>query len=362
MSGLRRMLLRLCRFVSLVGCGLLSLASEASGQGVEARPIAGRVADHAVEVSAPGSAVAFSPDGRWLAVGGIDQEVHIRSLDDRSLVRSLAGHEGPCTFARFSSDGTELLTIGRHVIVWETKDWTIAREVRPRERGSLLAVAHELPLAASVPGSRDRRAVMIWDYATGEVVQELKIDGIPLSAAFDPTDFVLAVGLLAESKEEPLGVEIWDLKSQARQQTIDRAVGSVSALSYSPDGGRLAIGETWTASIRDMKTGRELQRLEGHSGVIEAVAFSPDGTRLAVGGAGPSQRSRQEWRSLSELKLWRVEDRRLLLSSVGVLGRTRNVQFSADGRQIGWLDQEAFHVTNPDDSRIDWMAPLSGER
>jgi len=362
MSACRRVQLWCCGCLLVLGCGLLQFAESVGAQEVRDQAAARPAGGHAEAGFGPGWALAYSPDGKWLAVGGMDCELNIRALDDRSLFRSLAGHESPCACARFSKDGSELLSFGRHVIVWSAKDWTIAREVRPVEAGRFLAVAHELPLAATVPESRDRKAVIIWDHMTGEVVQELKIEGIPLCAAFDSTDFLLAVGLLAETKEKLLGVEIWDLKTQRRIQTIDRLSGSVSSLAFSTDGDRLAIGESWTARVWGVKTGRDVRRFEGHSGVIEAVSFSPDGTLLAAGGDGPIQRTRNGSKLLSELKLWRIEDGRLLKSCAGDLGRTRNVQFSDDGLRVAWTDATSVQVTSPNDFKLEWSALLGGGR
>jgi WD40 repeat protein len=56
----------------------------------------------------------------------------------------------------------------------------------------------------------------------------------------------------------------------------------VTAVTFSPDGKRLATTSTdKTARIWDAASGQELRKLT-HDGAVTAVALSPDGKRLAT--------------------------------------------------------------------------------
>lgn len=69
--------------------------------------------------------------------------------------------------------------------------------------------------------------------------------------------------------------------------------GRVCALTYSPDGKRLASGgEDKKVRIWDSFTGTVRTALKGHRGCAYALAYSPDGKYLASGGGH------------SELALW----------------------------------------------------------
>jgi WD40 repeat protein len=58
------------------------------------------------------TALAFSPDGQWLAVGGEDGFLRIWELSTRRELHRLHGHEGGTQSLGFSADGRRLVSFG----------------------------------------------------------------------------------------------------------------------------------------------------------------------------------------------------------------------------------------------------------
>jgi WD40 repeat protein len=66
---------------------------------------------------------------------------------------------------------------------------------------------------------------------------------------------------------------------------LDRQNGAITALAWSPDGRRIAVGGAGPeVNIYDAETGSRLAQAKGHSAGIYTVAFSPDSATLATGG------------------------------------------------------------------------------
>jgi WD40 repeat protein len=171
---------------------------------------------------------AFSPDGRFLATGGMDGMVRIGDLTSKKLVRTLE-HQSQVRGVAFSPDGE-----------------------------TLASVAWGEPQAP--------RNIYLWNVRTGSKIAMLKCQ-TEKNLSFSPDGSILAVdGTLYTVPNMQI---LHDLK--------DRYI------AFSPDGNLVAScrSDFTTIGIWDVDTGDKLAVLKGHSEGIWSVAFNHDGTLLA---------------------------------------------------------------------------------
>jgi WD40 repeat protein/tetratricopeptide (TPR) repeat protein/predicted Ser/Thr protein kinase len=266
--------------------------------------------------------LAFSPDGNYLAgAGGWQRQLtvwdartgkKIYSRDVQSFVNRLA----------YSPDGKRLAlgSLDKTIKVWEAVSGTLLRTFRGHEYGveSLAFSADGRTLtSADYDGT-----VKTWDIAhdqEGTVLQGGA--GGFLNSAFSPDG-----RLLAASASFPQEVRVWDTATGKVRLTLKGPPGTFSQLAFSPHGKRLAAAWDKGLICWDTRSGKELARLTGHPGLARCVAFSPDGARAATGGG--------EWNKSGEVVVWDLQKKEERCRVTGFAGPVQHVAFRPDGKRL----------------------------
>jgi dipeptidyl aminopeptidase/acylaminoacyl peptidase len=128
--------------------------------------------------------VAFSPDGKTVASGSVDNTVRLWDAATGEERQKLEGHDSWVRAVAFSPDGKTVAS-GSHdntVRLWDAATGEERQKLEGHEGGvSMVAFSPDGKTVAS--GSWDKM-VRLWDAATGEERQKLKIPRVVCKIAF----------------------------------------------------------------------------------------------------------------------------------------------------------------------------------
>lgn len=280
------------------------------------------------------NALAFSPDGKTLAVSG-NREILLHTVGGAAPPQRLRGLSERILSLAYSADGKTLVAAGGtparfgEVQIWDvasgklrrsitlTSDTVFGASIAPD--ASKIAVGctdntvrildaasgkelfkignHENWVLATVFGvdskrivsvSRDR-AAKLTDANSGAFLENVNLLRSELTAvARHPSKDLIVIGgdertPMIYMMDRPKNMKIADDTTLIRK--LDRQNGLISALAWSPDGKLIAVaGAAPEVNVYEAETGKRVASCKGHSAGIYAIAFSPDSQTLAAGG------------------------------------------------------------------------------
>jgi serine/threonine protein kinase/WD40 repeat protein len=281
--------------------------------------------------------LAFSPDGRRLAIGqqAIDRPesfLRVWDVEKHSEIFEIEHPAGYRTVA-FAPDGRGLAA--------GLFDGTLTTLSRVGEPGYRTDENQGSPINALVflPGS-SVIAAGDWDgwvrFHGADTIanrRPLRYPGRIWSLAVSPDGSTLAVG--GEAKT----VQVYDLPTRQLKATLEGHDHAVESLDFSPDGTRLASAGGRTVRFWDTATWKESGEPIGHAPEVICVRFSPDGKLVAI---SDGESFLPHYKPLStSIILWDVAARAEVRRLWGHTNTIWALAFSPDGKTLvsGSADQ-----------------------
>lgn len=207
--------------------------------------------------------IAFSPDGKRMAMGWGDGRIELRD-GATGEVQSSFLHEGV-------PDSEEVLM--------SAVGWTPQFAFSPD--GKILASA-----CGYAP-------VILWDAETGKKIRALPGRSVGYDLTFS-SDGSRIIGIGIDSKIGPLRLTLWDTKAgrKLRELTVEKKLGKewnshrIESARFAQSGPMLLIdtyeGERHFIRVWNAQTGEETMKIESDAGYPPSRVLSPDGKILVT--------------------------------------------------------------------------------
>lgn len=274
--------------------------------------------------------VCYSPNGKLVALGDGAGQVAVyvpEGAKGNALAMSVQGTDIlEVLGVAFSADGGAVFTCGRdgrvRLTVGPAPDGGSAPNTATKRREFVGHTGPVTGLAVTPDGSQlvtggEDKTVRVWDVKTAKQLRVFQGHATKVTAVAVRRD-----GRQVASAAEDGAVRVWDLNASDEHRAMTDAKESLWAVAVSPDGKRLAAaGADKTIRVYDPDGGKLEATLDAGA-AITSLAFFPDGNRLAAGGGD------------NKVKVWDVAQKKVLREMAGFALAVLAVAVSEDGKLV----------------------------
>ena len=258
----------------------------------------------------------------------------------------------PITAMAFSPDGSQLLVGGYHeVTVWSTADGTLTRRIKNvgQRVQAIVFLADQKTIAIGCGEPGKNGEVRLVDFESGNLKGVVgRTSDVVFDVAVRPTAPVTdASKPVAPENEIAIAaadgiIRIVNTDTMAETRTIANHADWVTAVAWSDDGVRLAsASRDKSAKVFDAKSGELLVSYQGHGAAVRGIAFLPDGKQLFSTGA---DKKMHRWETEGAKKVAEVpvggEAFKMVRGGTWVFVPSADKQL----RSITWSDNKVAHA------------------
>ncbi len=260
--------------------------------------------------------LALSPDGKLLATGDQDGQIHLWQVADRKNLLIFKGHKGVVWTVAFSPDGQTLASGGDDGLIklWNVQTGDCLKTL-DKHTGIVWSVSFSPDGQTLASGSQDS-LICLWDVRLGKCLKVLHgHNSWVCSVRFNPDGSILASG------SNDCDIRLWDVSTGICIKILQGHCGQVYSVRFSPDGKTLASGSSdHSVRLWNVTKGTCIKTFHGHKNWVWSVCFSSDGQTIATGSFD------------STVRLWNVQQGTCVKIFHGHTSEVYSVIFSLDDR------------------------------
>lgn len=229
--------------------------------------------------AAPGTAIAWLPDGNQALTAGLDFQLRLWDILEGRFLKSWDAR-GPISAIRVISPGQRaLLGAVQGVVSWDIQDWKQWDPVNLWSHAEITSLCWVESRSTLLAGSEDT-TIHRWKLPGGEKLPSLPDHPYPVTSLAGDRS-----GRLVLSGDQLGQLFLWDLENSRCAQRWQAHAGSITALDVSA-AGKLAItcGQDGRLKLWDLEgTPKELAGHEPGT-TLHDLAFVDDGSWAATAG------------------------------------------------------------------------------
>ncbi|MCA9211436.1 MAG: protein kinase [Planctomycetales bacterium] len=267
----------------------------------------------------------FSRDGRWLAVGGYDDEEQ-NLATPLAVINSATGKLDARLPGNFLG-GFTWCPDGQHIIasrvgkqkheMFHASTGKLVREFGPAS--SDIAFPHIDRSGRFLTTIESDLRIRIWELSSGELTSEYHIER-------DPTWWASTVGpggtLAAIAFHQDYNVNIFGTRDKSAAHTLPTPGRWPSVMLFTRDESQLYVGcDGGKLTLIDVDSGEEVRQFTGHTHKIQAMSLSPDEKQMVSSDA-------------SRVIVWDVENAQPLITLTSGGPAVRSLDWSPDDQRI----------------------------